>query len=67
MQGVVGFLITTLLQIYQGIFQWKNCQNQLRFDRIMAVSLWSHFLAHPVDGRESNYLATSEVWRNTTT
>jgi len=22
--GVMGFLITTLLQIYQGIFQWKK-------------------------------------------
>ena len=27
MQGVVGFLITSLLQIYQGIFQWKMCKS----------------------------------------
>jgi len=26
----------------------KN-ENQLSFDRIVAVSLWPHFLAHPVD------------------
>jgi len=43
MQGGVGFLITTLLQIYQG-----KIVNQLIFDRIMARSLWPHFLAHSV-------------------
>jgi len=48
MQVAVGLLITTLLQIYQGIFQRKKIKNQLRFDRIMAMSLWPHFLAHPV-------------------
>ena len=26
----------------------KKFKNQLRFDRIMATRLWSHFLAHPV-------------------
>jgi len=36
MQGMVGFLITSLLQIYQV----KNFVNRLRFDRIMAMSLW---------------------------
>jgi len=37
-QGGVRFLITTLLQIYQG-----KIVNQLIFDRIMARSLWPHF------------------------
>jgi len=27
MQGAVGSLVTTLLQIYQGIFQWKNSKS----------------------------------------
>jgi len=48
MQGAMGFLITNLLQIYQGIFQWKKFVNRLRFDRIIAMSLWPHFLTHPV-------------------
>jgi len=39
----MGFLITTLLQIY-----WKN---RLRFDRIMAMSLWRRFLVHLVVGQ----------------
>ena len=29
MQGVMGFLITSLLQIYLGIFQWKNLVDRL--------------------------------------
>jgi len=50
MQDVVGSLIKALLQIYCGIFQWKNFENRLRF---IAVSLVCSFLAHPVevDGR----------------
>ena len=32
MQGVVGFVTTSLLQIYRGIFQWKKIVNRLRFD-----------------------------------
>jgi len=43
MQGVVGYLITTLLQIYKGILKRKNVENQLRFDRIIAMSLSPHF------------------------
>ena len=48
MQRMVGFLVTTLLQIYKGILQWNTYEDRLAFDRIMAVSLRSHFLAHPV-------------------
>jgi len=32
----------------QGVFQGKNVLNRLRFDRIMVVSPWPHFLAHRV-------------------
>jgi len=38
-QGVVRFLVTSLLQIYEQIFQSENFVNRLRFYRIMAVSL----------------------------
>ena len=43
LQGAVGFLITIWLQVYQGIFQWKNFLNWLRIDRIMVMSLWRFF------------------------
>jgi len=43
MQGVVGSLLTTLLQIYRGIFQWENFENRLRFDKTMAMRVWPHF------------------------
>jgi len=42
MQGVVRFLITSLLQIYSEIFPWVNFMNRFRFDRIMVMSLWPH-------------------------
>jgi len=51
MQDVVGFLVITLLQIYQGIFQWKIF--------FKSVKIWQHyghefvaslFLAYPVFG-----------------
>ena len=38
----VGLLITSSLQIYQGIFQWKKLESRLRFERIMATNFWSH-------------------------
>jgi len=41
-----GLLITTLLQIYQRILHWIFFENWLRFDRIVATSLWSRFF-HP--------------------
>ena len=49
MQGMVASAITTLLQIYGGMFQWKNFESRLRFDWIMAMSLVCSFLAHPVN------------------
>jgi len=37
MQGVVGSLITTSVQINQGIFRWKKIENRIRFYTIIAV------------------------------
>ena len=42
MRGVVR-LLTTLLQICYRIFQWKKFLKRLRFDRIMATSVWPRF------------------------
>ena len=44
MQGVVGFL--QQIWVYQGII-FLNFVSRLRFDRIMAISLWPHFLGPP--------------------
>ena len=46
MRGAVGFSVTRLLQIFLGIFVWKNV-NRLRFDRTMAMSLWPQFFGPP--------------------
>ena len=35
--------VNTFSQIYYKIFCWKESENRLRFDRIMATSLWSRF------------------------
>jgi len=43
MISVMWFLITTLLQIYYRMFRWKKIENQLRFDKIVAMNLWPHF------------------------
>jgi len=42
-QGVAGFIIISLLQIFYRIWQWQNFENRLRFDRIIAMSLWRRF------------------------
>jgi len=47
-QGVVGFSVITLLQIYRGVLQWNFFRSRLGFHGIMTASLWSHFLAHAV-------------------
>jgi len=31
--------------------QWKNFENPLRIDKVIAMSLMCSFLAHPVDTR----------------
>jgi len=38
-------------QIVWRIFQRKNYENRLKFDRIIAMSLMCSFLAHPADRR----------------
>jgi len=43
MRSMVGFLITTLLQIYTKISVTQYFENRLRFDRTMAMSLWPVF------------------------
>ena len=43
MQDLLGFLMTTLLQITTESFSEKKTENRLKFDRIMSVSLWSQF------------------------
>jgi len=48
MQGVVGPIMTTFLQIYNRIYQWTNFKNGLRFDKNMAMSLMCSCLAHLV-------------------
>jgi len=50
MQGAMGFLICA----FNCKFTKESCSassffNQLRFDRIMVMSLWPTFLAHPVE------------------
>jgi len=43
MQGAVGFLISSQLQIYQWIFQWKKFSDRLTIDRVTVMSLWPRF------------------------
>ena len=40
--------MSTLLQIYQGVCQWKNYENQLAFGKVTDKSVGTRFLAHPV-------------------
>ena len=47
MQGVVGLLLTSWLQIYQGIFQRRTFENRLRFHGITGMSSWPHFFGPP--------------------
>ena len=67
-QGVMGFLITALLQIYQGIFQWKKW-TWVKIYRIMVMSLWSLCFGPPCSGiylRLSNrktYAGQKMEWR----
>ena len=38
-----------LLEIYLALQQWKNFENPLRIDKVIAMSSVCIFLAHPVD------------------
>jgi len=46
LQGAVGFLITANLPKNLAV---KKFLNRLRIDRIIVMSLWLRFLAHPVE------------------
>ena len=43
MQSLVGYVIT----IYKKIVHWKTLENRLRFDKVMAMSLWLYFFGPP--------------------
>ena len=49
MQGAVRFLKSMQLTAdLPGNFRVKKIENRSRFDRIVVMSLWPRFLAHPV-------------------
>jgi len=48
MQGLVRFLMNLFTANLPRNLPVKKIENRLRFDRIMAMSSWPHFLAHPV-------------------
>ena len=57
MQGLVGSLITTLLQIYQGIFRWKT--TEMKWDKIWqnyGYEFGVSFLAYPMERRRCRRL-----------
>jgi len=48
MQGLVRFLMNLFTANLPKNLPVKKIETRLRFDRIMAMSSWPHFLAHPV-------------------
>ena len=48
-EGVVRSIIAVLLKIYLAFQQWKNFENLLRIDKVIAMSLVYYFLGHSVD------------------
>ena len=43
-EGIVGSSIWVLLEIYLSFQQWKNRENPLRNDKVIAMSLVYYFL-----------------------
>jgi len=43
-EGIVGGFIWYLLEIYLAFQQWKNFENPLRIDKVVAMSLVYYFL-----------------------
>jgi len=37
--GMIGIIIWILLEIYSFLQQWKNFENPLRIDKVIAMSL----------------------------
>jgi len=52
MHGVVGFFNIHLTINLPRNLLMKFFLNRFRFDRIVVMSLWPHFLAHPVDFKD---------------
>jgi len=48
MLGLLGFLISVLLQIYYRISERKNFENRLKFDKDISMSVMSPFLLNAV-------------------
>ena len=48
MLGLLGFLISVLLQIYYRISERKNFENPLKFDKDISMSVMSPFLLNTV-------------------
>jgi len=44
-EGMVESIIWVLLEIYFSFQQWKNVENLLRIDKVIAMSLVRYFLA----------------------
>jgi len=40
---MLGSSVITLLQIYERVYLWRNFENRLRFDGVIAISLMSSF------------------------
>jgi len=47
-EGVVGSIIWILLEIYFSFQQWKNFENLLRIDEVIAMNWCTTFLGHSV-------------------
>ena len=45
---MMGRIIWVLLEIYLAFQQWKNFENPLKIDKVIAMSSVCSFLAHPV-------------------
>jgi len=49
--GVVGLLHGFFFTIYSSFQRWKNFENRLGFDKVIAVSWVVHFLEYGVDDK----------------
>ena len=45
---MVESIIWILLEIYFSFQQWKNCENPLRIDKVIAMSMVYYFLGHSI-------------------
>jgi len=68
MQSAVGVLISEYVQIYRGIWHWKNVSDRFRFDGVMVMSLWPNFFgplctAPKSEIEKSRARNAAEQWR----